>query len=136
MLYNILQTESCYKFLNFPPPVCNTGFTNSSILIPFRRLVFPWRVLLEGSMPAEIARSYGVVPSRHIVFAMPHRALRTRLPSLRSVLPSRQFVPYTLYLPPHPSNYPLENYSFPQVIFSFLLDIFHYLLRKSLLQTL
>ena len=31
----------------------------------------------------------GVVPSRHIVFASPIRALRTRLPSLRSVVPSR-----------------------------------------------
>ena len=34
--------------------------------------------------------SCGVVPARHIVFGSPIRALRTRLPSLRSVLPSRQ----------------------------------------------
>ena len=34
--------------------------------------------------------SCGVVPSRHIVLGSPIRALRTRLPSLRSVLPSRQ----------------------------------------------
>ena len=33
--------------------------------------------------------SYGVVPSRHIVLASPIRALRARLPSLRSVVPSR-----------------------------------------------
>ena len=32
---------------------------------------------------------FGVVPSRHIVFASPIRALRTRLLSLRSVVPSR-----------------------------------------------
>ena len=33
--------------------------------------------------------SCGVVPSRHIVLGSPIRALRTRLPSLRSVVPSR-----------------------------------------------
>ena len=33
--------------------------------------------------------SYGVVPSRHIVGSVTCRALRTRLPSLRSVVPSR-----------------------------------------------
>ena len=36
-----------------------------------------------------IYMSCGVVPSRHIVLASPIRALRTRLPSLRSVVPSR-----------------------------------------------
>ena len=35
------------------------------------------------------SRSFGVVPSRHIVFVSPFRALRTRLSSLRSVVPSR-----------------------------------------------
>ena len=34
-------------------------------------------------------RSYGVVPSRHIAGSVTFRALRTRLPSLRSVVPSR-----------------------------------------------
>ena len=37
--------------------------------------------------------SCGVVPSRHIVFGSPIRALRTRLPSLRSVVPSRHLTP-------------------------------------------
>ena len=36
-----------------------------------------------------IYMSCGVVPSRHIVLTSPIRALRTRLPSLRSVVPSR-----------------------------------------------
>ena len=36
-----------------------------------------------------IYMSCGVVPARHIVFGSPIRALRTRLPSLRSVVPSR-----------------------------------------------
>ena len=36
-----------------------------------------------------IYMSCGVVPSRHIVLGSPIRALRTRLPSLRSVVPSR-----------------------------------------------
>ena len=44
-------------------------------------------------MPAlllrQYSKSYGVVPSRHIVLGKPNRALRTRLPSLRSVVPSR-----------------------------------------------
>ena len=34
-------------------------------------------------------RSCGVVPSRHIAGSVTFRALRTRLPSLRSVVPSR-----------------------------------------------
>ena len=34
-------------------------------------------------------KSCGVVPSRHLVLASPIRALRTRLPTLRSVVPSR-----------------------------------------------
>ena len=39
-----------------------------------------------------IYMSCGVVPSRHIVLTSPIRALRTRLPSLRSVVPSRHVV--------------------------------------------
>ena len=38
--------------------------------------------------------SYSVVPSRHVVSVSSHRALRTRLPSLRSVVPSRHFAPH------------------------------------------
>ena len=48
-------------------------------------------------MPAlllrQYSKSYGVVPSRHIVLGKPNRALRTRLPSLRSVVPSRHALP-------------------------------------------
>ena len=40
--------------------------------------------------------SCGVVPSRHIVFVSPLRALRTRLPSLRSVVPSRHLTPKSI----------------------------------------
>ena len=35
---------------------------------------------LEGSTPVISSMSYGVVPSRHIFFAMPNRGLRPRLP--------------------------------------------------------
>ena len=38
-------------------------------------------------------QSFGVVPSRHIVLTSPYRALRARLPSLRSVVPSRHLTP-------------------------------------------
>ena len=43
--------------------------------------------------------SCGVVPSRHIVLASPFRALRTRLPSLRSVVPSRHLTPKSINVP-------------------------------------
>ena len=43
--------------------------------------------------------SFGVVPSRHIVLASPFRALRTRLPSLRSVVPSRHLTPKSINVP-------------------------------------
>ena len=46
-----------------------------------------------------IYMSCGVVPSRHIVLTSPIRALRTRLPSLRSVLPSRQITLNEIVLP-------------------------------------
>ena len=39
------------------------------------------------------------MPSRHLVLASPIRALRTRLPSLRSVLPSRQIVLNEIFCP-------------------------------------
>ena len=39
--------------------------------------------------------SCGVVPSRHVGLASPIRALRTRLPSLRSVVPSRHLTQVT-----------------------------------------
>ena len=48
--------------------------------------------------------SCGVVPSRHIGFGSPIRALRTRLPSLRSVLPSRQIVLNEIFLPTNCTN--------------------------------
>ena len=38
------------------------------------------------------------MPSRHVVLASPFRALRTRLPSLRSVVPSRHITQATLAL--------------------------------------
>ena len=47
----------------------------------------------------------GVVPSRHIVFGSPIRALRTRLPSLRSVLPSRQIALNEILLPTNCTNW-------------------------------
>ena len=54
--------------------------------------------------------SYGVVPSRHIVLSSPIRALRARLPSLRSVVPSRhclrpQPTRKNVYLPAAPLRY-------------------------------
>ena len=51
-----------------------------------------------------IYMSCGVVPSRHIGLTMPHRALRTRLPSLRSVVPSRHPFSPNLLLPTNFTN--------------------------------
>ena len=62
----------------------------------FTEIKFHWK----GSR----GMSSGVVPSRHIVLGKPNRALRTRLPSLRSVVPSRHFAPQGKkdYSPPQP----------------------------------
>ena len=63
--------------------------------------------------------SCGVVPSRHIVLTSPIRALRTRLPSLRSVVPSRHAL--SLYLFAHESqaaftqNFTPKNYTYPSL---------------------
>ena len=43
--------------------------------------------------------SCGVVPSRHVVLVVLIRALRTRLPSLRSVVPSRHLTPKSINVP-------------------------------------